>query len=104
MKHTIKKVVIASLVSTLLLSPFALARTVEVNVYGMTCAFCVDSLQRTFKKMKSVTKVKVSLKQKKVRLETHANSPSLASIKQAVLDAGFTPTKITVVKTEEASD
>ena len=104
MKQTIKQAVIASLVSTLLLSPFAVARTVEVNVHGMTCAFCVDSLQRKFKKMKSVTKVKVSLKQKKVRLETQENAPSLAVIKQAVLDAGFTPTKITVIKAKKTDD
>jgi Cu+-exporting ATPase len=104
MKQIIKKIAIASLVSTLFLSPFALARTVEVSVHGMTCAFCVDSLQRKFKKMKAVSKVEVSLKQKKVRLETQASAPSLASIKQAVLDAGFTPTKITIIKTEETSD
>ena len=73
------------------------ARTVEIDVHGMTCPFCVDSLERKFKKMVSVNKVEVSLKLKKVRLETDANAPTIAAIKQAVLDTGFTPTKVTVL-------
>jgi len=74
-----------------------LARTVEVDVHGMTCPFCVDSLERKFGKMESVSKVQVSLKNKKVRLETEANTPSLEAIKKTILDAGFTPVKITVL-------
>ena len=73
------------------------ARTVDIEVFGMTCPFCVDSLERKFKGMDSVTKVDVSLKLKKVRLETAEDAPSLDKIKQSVLDAGFTPTKIQVV-------
>lgn len=74
----------------------AFARTVEVEVHGMTCAFCVDSLERKFREMDSVEKVQVSLKTKIVRLETDENLPTIESIKKAVLDAGFTPTSITV--------
>lgn len=73
----------------------AYARTIEVEVHGMTCAFCVDSLERKFKKMDSVENVQVSLKTKRVRLETDENLPTNETIKQAVLDAGFTPIKIT---------
>jgi len=72
------------------------ARAVEVEVHGMTCSFCVDSLERKFGKMKSISKVEVSLKQKKVRLETEENAPSIETIRKAVLDAGFTPIKVTV--------
>ncbi len=74
----------------------AIARTVEVEVHGMTCAFCVDSLERKFREMDSVEKVQVSLKTKIVRLETNENLPTIESIKKAVLEAGFTPTSITV--------
>ena len=77
------------------------ARTVEIEVYGMTCSFCVDSLERKFSKMESISKVEVSLKLKKIRLETEENLPSLDTIKQAVLDTGFTPVKITVLIDEE---
>lgn len=77
------------------------ARTVEIDVYGMTCAFCVDSLERKFGKMKSVSKVEISLKQKKIRLETDDDLPSIETISQTVLDAGFTPVKITVLPDEK---
>jgi copper chaperone CopZ len=85
---------------TLLFLQTGQARTVEIDVYGMTCAFCVDSLERKFVKMESVTKVEVSLKLKKVRLETDKNAPGIDAIKQAVLDAGFTPIKITILPNE----
>ena len=73
----------------------ALARTLEIEVYGMTCAFCVDSLQRTFNKNEDVKKVDVSLAQKKVRIETKGDLPSVETIRQMILDAGFTPVKVT---------
>jgi copper chaperone CopZ len=75
----------------------ALARTLEIEVYGMTCAFCVDSLQRTFNKNEDVKKVDVSLAQKKVRIETKGDLPSVETIRQMILDAGFTPVKVTVL-------
>jgi len=75
----------------------AQAREVNIEVYGMTCTFCVDSLQRTFKAMPDVTGVQVSLQKKQVHLQTQENAPSVETIRQAVLDAGFTPEKITVL-------
>ena len=84
--------------ATLLTAVPAAARTVEVDVHGMTCGFCVDSLQRKFSKMDSVETVKVSLKFKKVRIETAENLPTIETIKKAVLDAGFTPVRVTVLK------
>ena len=81
-------------------TPSALARTVIVDVYGMTCAFCVDSLERTFAKHASVTKVEVSLEQKKVRLETRDNLPSIETIRKMILDTGFTPVKVTEIVDE----
>ncbi|WP_057830552.1 heavy-metal-associated domain-containing protein [Colwellia sp. TT2012] len=80
------------------------AKTIEVEIHGMTCALCVDSLNRTFNKMAGVSKVQVSMKMKKIRLETEAKSPSIAMIKQAILDAGFTPIKVTVISHEEANN
>lgn len=91
---------LATLFITLCLIQSASAKTVEVEVHGMTCAFCVDSLERTFTKMPSVSKVQVSLKMKKVRLETDENLPTIDTIKQAILDAGFTLTKVTILSDE----
>lgn len=97
MKHLLLPVLFSSLWAI----QIAHARTVEIDVHGMTCAFCVDSLERKFGKMESVSKVEVSLKQKKVRLETDENLPSIETIKQTVLDSGFTPVKVTVQPNEK---
>ena len=86
----------ATIIAIALLPP-ALARTLEIEVHGMTCAFCVDSLQRTFDKNKLFKKVDVSLEQKKVRLVTEGDLPTEESIRKMILDAGFTPTRVTVL-------
>jgi len=91
-----KKLLIIGLMG-LLLSPLSFARTIEVEVHGMTCSFCVDALQRKFNKVPHVTKVEVSLKLKKLRLQTNDDAtPTLEEVKQTVLDSGFTPVKIEV--------
>lgn len=79
----------------------ALAKTIEIKVHGMTCSFCVDSLERKLTTIPSVTNVQVSLKTKKVRIETKGNTPTIEDIKRAIFDAGFTPVKIMVLNDEE---
>ncbi len=74
------------------------ARTVEADVHGMTCELCVDTLERAFNKMNAISKVEVSLEQNKIRLETNADKPTLEEIKQTILDAGFTPVKVSVLE------
>ena len=86
------------LLLTILLSTLTYARTVEVDVHGMTCAFCVDNLQKRFVKMDTVVSVDVSLKNNKLKLVTKGDKPTVNEIKQSVLDAGFTPVKITETK------
>lgn len=92
MRHLLAAAIIA-----IGLSPPALARTLVIEVHGMTCAFCVDSLQRTFNKNQLVKKVDVSLEQKKFRLVTEGDLPTEETIREMILDAGFTPTRITVL-------
>jgi len=85
-------------ITSLFISSVAFARTVEVDVHGMTCAFCVDNLQKRFNKMESVVSVDVSLKNKKLKLVTKGDKPSLEIIKKSILDAGFMPVKVTETK------
>jgi len=96
-----KKPVLIGLLLAASLCQSVFARTIEIEVFGMTCPFCVDSLERKFAKMDSVSKVQVSLKLKKVRLETADNAPSIDAIKKAIVDAGFTPVKVTVIDDEK---
>jgi copper chaperone CopZ len=95
------RLLIVALATTLGMVQSVYGRTVEIDVHGMTCVFCVDSLERKFGNMESVSKVEVSLKQKKVRLVTDETLPSIETIKQTVVDAGFTPVKITVKADEK---
>lgn len=71
------------------------AEQIEIDVHGMTCAFCVDSLQRNLGKLPDIESATVSLKHKKVRIETTGDTVDIERIKQTVLDSGFTPVKIT---------
>lgn len=73
------------------------AEQIEIDVHGMTCAFCVDSLQRNLGKLPDVESAEVSLKHKKVRIKTAGGSVDIERIKQTVLDSGFTPVKITTL-------
>ena len=89
MKRLLATIILALSWSTLLL-----ADQLEIKVHGMTCAFCVDSLQRNLGKLPDVGKVDVSLKTKRVRLETQGDKADIERIKQTVLDAGFTLVEI----------
>lgn len=81
-------------VAALLLSSVSYADTIEVDVNGLTCAFCVDSLQRQLKKVPDIEQVDVSLKHKKIRIVFLAESISFEKIKEIIINSGFTPVKI----------
>lgn len=70
------------------------AEIVEVDIHGMTCAFCSDGLQRTLNKLPEVNSAKVSLKQKKVQLMVDSENVDIERIKQAIIDSGFTPGQV----------
>ncbi|MBL4671833.1 MAG: heavy-metal-associated domain-containing protein [Arenicella sp.] len=72
------------------------SESLEIDINGMTCAFCVDSLQRKLSKLPEVAQVDVSLKNKKVRVDTGKEKADIEAIKQAIVDSGFTPVKINV--------
>lgn len=82
---------------TLTMTSLAYSRTIEVDVHGMTCAFCVDSLEKNFNKLDTVSNIEVSLKNNKIRLETGESQPTIDAIKQTVLDAGFTPISVKII-------
>lgn len=89
-----KGILLTCFVLTLLWANSLSAEKIEINVHGMTCAFCVDSLQRNLGKLPDVESAQVSLKHKKVRIETAGDSVDIERIKQTVLDSGFTPVKV----------
>ena len=86
------------LLVALVLSGATIADTIEVDVQGLTCAFCVDSLQRQLKKLPDIEQVDVSLKSKKVRIVSSAEHMDLVRIRKIVIDSGFTPVTIRTIE------
>ncbi len=89
-----KYLYILTAVVALFYSSQLFAEQIEIDIHGMTCAFCVDSLQRNLGKLEDVKSAEVSLKLKKVRIETHTEKADIERIRQTILDSGFTPLKI----------
>ena len=80
------------------LSAATSADTIEVEVHGLTCAFCVDSLLRQLKKLPNIEQVDVSLKSKKVRIVASTEHMDIARIRKIVIDSGFTPVNIRTIE------
>ena len=99
-----RQLILALVAMWTILAQTAYAQTLEVDVHGMTCAFCVNSLERKLTAMPSVVNVQLSLKDNKVRLETRGDIPSVELIKQTILDAGFTPVKVTLLTDENSKE
>ena len=74
--------------------------TVEVDIHGMTCAFCVDAVQRNLNKLPDVDQVEVSLKNNRIRIQSNADSLDIERVKQTILDSGFTPTEVRALENE----
>ena len=67
----------------------------EIDINGMTCPFCVYSLEKELGKLSEVKQVLISLKSSKARLilkvGAHIDSDTL---REVVLTAGFTPGEV----------
>jgi len=77
-------------------SAFGADETVlEIDIDGMTCPFCVYSLEKELGKLSEVEEVLISLKSNKARLTlkegAHIDSDSLQEV---VLRAGYTPGEV----------
>ncbi len=64
----------------------------EIDVAGMTCAFCAYGVEKNLGKLPGVEKVQVSLEAKKARVVMKAGeTPDETIIREIIRDAGFTP-------------
>jgi copper chaperone CopZ len=83
------------LIGLFLLSGTVLAEpheVLEIDVAGMTCAFCAYGVEKNLGKLPGVEKVQVSLEAKKARVVMKAGeTPDETIIRDIIRDAGFTP-------------
>lgn len=72
-------------------------QTIEVEVTGMTCPFCVYGTEKKLGKLEGVEKVEVSLAKKKARIVMkEGREADISAIKSAITDAGFTAGKTSI--------
>ena len=64
----------------------------EIDISGMTCAFCVYGVEKNLGKLPGVDGVEVSLESDKARVIMEpGETANEDGIREAILDAGFTP-------------
>ncbi len=83
------------------LPTLVLAKTIEIDIHGMTCSFCVEGLHKELSELPDISRVDVSLKSKKVRIVSKDSQLDMARINQAILDAGFTPMEVHSIENTE---
>lgn len=73
--------------------------TETLNVEGMTCASCVQSVEKTTKNLTGVTQSNVNMATEKLTINFDANTVSLQEIQDAVSNAGYKAVPDTQKKT-----
>lgn len=93
------------LLATILLaaSPFATAKTIEMNVNGLVCAFCAQGIEKSLKAMPATEGVFVSLEQHlvAVKLKDGADIDD-ATLRKALKESGYTV--VDIDRTEHSLD
>lgn len=71
-------------------------QAVDIEVTGLACPFCAYSVEKSIKKLPGVDCVQVDLAKGEVRIEMRADQTvDLEQIRQAIVNAGFTPGEAT---------
>lgn len=63
--------------------------TIQLNIEGMTCGGCVNSVTNVLKNISGVSSVEVSLEQKRATVIFNPAQSNPAQFKTAIEDAGF---------------
>ena len=88
-----KKIMLA--IALLCASAAATARTIEMNVNGLVCAFCAQGIEKTLKGFPQATGVFVSLENRIVAVALKDGTDiDDATLRKAITDAGYTVVSI----------
>ncbi len=63
--------------------------TIQLNIDGMTCGSCVNSVTKVLEAVPGVNQVAVSLEHKRATVTHDPDKAGLAQFKTAVEDAGY---------------
>lgn len=90
-----KSIRILSLSLALAFAGLAQARSIEVEVNGLVCAFCAQGIQKSLKKFAATEDVFVSLENRLVAVQLKDGQDIAdADLTAAITDAGYTTVKI----------
>ncbi len=67
------------------------AKTVVIDVEGMTCEGCASLIDETLNKVKGVISAKASYKNKNVKVVYNPKQITLVEIKKTISDLGYRP-------------
>jgi periplasmic mercuric ion binding protein len=82
-------------------STLASARTIEMDVNGLVCAFCAQGIEKTLKKFPATQAVFVSLEHRIVAVELKDGADiDDATLHKAIKDSGYT---IVAIRRSDAS-
>lgn len=85
--NIVKSIVLLVLLS---ISTLASAKTIEMDVNGLVCAFCAQGIEKTFKTFPATASVYVSLENRIVAVELKQGLDiEDAQLKKAIKDAGY---------------
>lgn len=86
---TTSKIILA--IAFLLMPFFAQAKTIEMEVNGLVCAFCAQGIEKTMRTFPATEDVVVSLENKLVAISLkNGQDITDAQLKKAIADAGYT--------------
>lgn len=89
-----KILIIVFVMTTLLLFSLSVVakheQTVEIDLSGLTCSFCVYGLKKNLEKHDDVEKADISLKNNKTRIHLKPGATvTEEELKEIIIDAGF---------------
>jgi copper chaperone len=64
-------------------------KTMTVNIEGMCCGGCVNSVQTVLKGMDSISSAVASIGKKNVTIEYETSEPSIDSLREAIASVGY---------------
>jgi Cu+-exporting ATPase len=84
-------------------TPTSPTATLDLGVDGMTCASCVNRVERALKKVPGVQEATVNLATESARVTYEASGELEAQLRRAVRDAGYAPRVEQAAKLEDLS-
>lgn len=86
-----------------IVSPFAAAKTVEMEVNGLVCGFCAQGIEKTLKTLPATEGVFVSLENRLVAVKLKDGTDiDDAALHKALKDSGYTV--VAIRRTERSLD